>query len=153
MIKVGLFIGTVYGNAQLVAEEAELILTEYGYHVTLYEEGSLADWQEYITDTVLIITSTTGQGDLPANIEPLYLAIKEKGDYLSQLHYGVIGLGDSSYDNFCGAGRKFDELLQDQQAIKVGDRLEIDAIIDAEPELVAVAWLKQWVKQLADIPA
>ena len=41
MAQVGIFVGTVYGNALLVAEETENILKEQGHEVTLFEEGTL----------------------------------------------------------------------------------------------------------------
>ncbi|SQI44827.1 flavodoxin [Serratia plymuthica] len=57
---------------------------------------------------------------------------------------GLISLGDSSYDNFCGAGRAFDALLQEQGATRVGDVLEIDAMEQPEPEVVSCPWVEQW---------
>ncbi|MGL5237956.1 MAG: flavodoxin, partial [Plesiomonas shigelloides] len=43
MARVGIFVGTVYGNAQLVADEAERILRTAGHDANIYEEGSLED--------------------------------------------------------------------------------------------------------------
>ncbi len=63
MAKIGIFVGTVYGNALLVAEEAEPLLQQQGHEVTIFEDPTLADWQHYASDVALIITSTTGQGD------------------------------------------------------------------------------------------
>jgi len=47
---------------------------------------------------VLVVTSTTGQGDLPDSIVPLYEGIKDM--YQPHLRYGIIALGDSTYANF-----------------------------------------------------
>ena len=69
MAQIGIFVGTVYGNALLVAEEAETILQEQGHQVKVFEEGTLEAWQYYRQHYALVITSTTGQGDLPDNIE------------------------------------------------------------------------------------
>lgn len=144
MAKVGIFIGTVYGNALLVAEEAETILHQQGHEVKLFEEGTLEDWQYYRQHYALVITSTTGQGDLPDTIAPLFHAIRDQVGYQPELHYGLIALGDSSYDNFCGGGHKFDALLQEQGATRVGDLLEIDAMEQPEPEVVSCPWVMQW---------
>ncbi|CAK8737666.1 hypothetical protein SODG_001389 [Sodalis praecaptivus] len=62
MAQIGIFVGTVYGNALLTAEEVESVLTEQGHQVTLFEDGSLEQWQAYAERVILIITSTTGQG-------------------------------------------------------------------------------------------
>ncbi len=91
-----------------------------------------------------MITSTTGQGDLPDSIAPLFHAIRDQVGYQPELRYGLIALGDSSYDHFCGAGRTFDALLQEQGATRVGEVLEIDAMEQPEPEVAACPWVEQW---------
>ncbi|HBE9080635.1 MULTISPECIES: flavodoxin [Serratia] len=144
MAQVGIFVGTVYGNSLLVAEEAENILQQQGHEVKVFEEGTLAEWQFYRQHYALVVTSTTGQGDLPDSIAPLFQAIRDQVGYQPELRYGLIALGDSSYDNFCGAGRTFDALLQEQGATRVGEVLEIDAIEQPEPEVVSCPWVEQW---------
>ncbi|WP_411706175.1 flavodoxin [Edaphovirga cremea] len=144
MAQVGIFVGTVYGNALLVAEEAENILKEQGHDVKLFEEGTLEEWQYYRQHYALVITSTTGQGNLPDSIAPLYEVIRDTVGYQPELRYGLIALGDSSYDNFCGAGRSFDALLQEQGAIRIGEMLEIDAIEQPEAEVVSSPWVEHW---------
>ncbi|MGK3144224.1 flavodoxin [Pantoea sp. C2G6] len=144
MAKIGIFVGTVYGNALLVAEEAEPILQQQGHSVTLFEDPTLADWQAYANDVALIITSTTGQGDFPDTISGLYHAIKDQLGYQPTLRYGVIALGDSSYDHFCGAGKTFDALLQEQGAQRAGGLLLVDASENPEPEVVTSPWVEAW---------
>lgn len=149
MAQVGIFVGTVYGNALLVAEEAESILSGQGHQVKVFDDGTLAEWQPYRQHYVLVVTSTTGQGDLPDSIAPLYEALCEQVGYQPELRYGLIVLGDSSYDNFCGGGHKFDALLQEQGATRVGELLEIDAIENPEPEGISNAWVEQWGRLLS----
>jgi len=148
MAQVGIFVGTVYGNALLVAEEAENILKEQGHDVKIFEEGNLESWQQYNQHNILIVTSSTGQGDFPGNIEPLFFAVRDQLGHQPELRYGLIALGDSSYDQYCGAGRIFDALLQEQGATRIGDVLEIDAIEQPEPEVESCPWVEQWGKLL-----
>jgi sulfite reductase alpha subunit-like flavoprotein len=61
----------------------------------------------------------------------------------------MIALGDSSYDFFCGGGHKMDNLLQEQGAKRIGEMLEIDAIEQPEPEIVAMPWVEKWATQLS----
>lgn len=146
MAKIGIFVGTVYGNALAVAEEAQRIFIEHQHQANIYEEGTLADWEKY--SRVLVITSSTGQGDLPDTIAPLFHELRDNVGYQPDLHYGLIALGDSSYDYFCGAGMQFDELLQEHQAKRIGEILKIDGMEVAEPEIFAIDWLEDWVKKL-----
>ena len=146
MAEIGIFVGTMYGNALLVAEEAEAILTAQGHKATVFEDPELSDWQAYQDKYVLVVTSTTGQGDLPYSIVPLYEGIKDM--YQPHLRYGMIALGDSTYANFCGGGVQFDALLQEQGGTRVGDMLMIDASEDPEPESVSNPWVTQWATLL-----
>lgn len=144
MAEVGIFVGTMYGNALLVAEEAEAILKGQGHKATVYEAPVLSDWEKYQDKYVLVVTSTTGQGDLPDSIVPLFQAIKDKLGHQPDTRYGIIALGDSSYANFCGGGKQFDALLQEQSAQRIGEMLLIDAGEHPEPESVSNSWVEQW---------
>lgn len=148
MADVGIFVGTVYGNALFIAEEAVTVLQQHGHKVELFEAPELENWQKYSDKVVLIVTSTTGQGDFPDGIAPLYYDIQQHLGYQPQLRYGVIALGDSSYDYFCRAGKQFDELLHEQKAVRIGNLLTIDAMETPEPEKLALPWIKQWGEQI-----
>lgn len=149
MAEVGIFVGTMYGNSLLVAEEAEAILKKYGHKATVFEDPELSDWQSCRSHYVLIVTSTTGQGDLPDSIVPLFQAIKDRVGYQPELRYGLIALGDSNYDHFCGGGKQFDALLQEQGATRIGSVLAIDANDHPEPEAVSNPWVEEWAALLS----
>ena len=142
MAEVGIFVGTMYGNSLLVAEEAETILTGLGHQAKVFEDPMVADWESYTGKYVLVVTSTTGQGDLPDSIVPLFNDLQDM--YQPHLRYGIIALGDSSYANFCGGGKRFDALLQEQSAQRIGDMLMIDASEHPEPEGESNPWVEQW---------
>ncbi|HED1544260.1 TPA: flavodoxin [Kluyvera cryocrescens] len=146
MAEVGIFVGTMYGNSLLVAEEAETILTGLGHQAQVFEDPMVADWESYTGKYVLVVTSTTGQGDLPDSIVPLFNDLQDM--YQPHLRYGIIALGDSTYANFCGGGKRFDALLQEQSAQRVGEMLMIDASEDPEPESVSNPWVEQWATLL-----
>lgn len=146
MAEVGIFVGTMYGNSLLVAEEAETILTGLGHQAKVFEDPLVADWESYTGKYILVVTSTTGQGDLPDSIVPLFNDLQDM--YQPHLRYGVIALGDRTYANFCGGGKRFDALLQEQGAQRIGEMLMIDATEDPEPESVSNPWVEQWATLL-----
>jgi len=149
MAEVGIFVGTMYGNALLVAEEAQAILSERGHQARVFEDPTLADWEGYRQKIALVVTSTTGQGELPSSIVPLYEDIHARIGHQPELRYGVIGLGDSSYTHFNGGAKKFDALLQEQGATRLGEPLFIDAADHPEPETVANPWVERWAALLS----
>ena len=138
MAEIGIFVGTMYGNSLLVAEEAEAILTAQGHKATVFEDPELSDWLPYQDKYVLVVTSTTGQGDLPDSIVPLFQGIKDSLGFQPNLRYGVIALGDSSY-----------ALLQEQSAQRVGEMLLIDASENPEPETESNPWVEHWGTMLS----
>lgn len=85
MAQVGIFVGTVYGNSLLVAEEAESILKEQGHEVKVFDEGTLEAWQYYRQHYALVVTSTTGQGDFPDSIASLFIAVRDQVGFQPEL--------------------------------------------------------------------
>ncbi|NHI00306.1 flavodoxin [Oceanimonas sp. MB9] len=146
MATVDIIIGTVYGSAVLVAETLEEELVKAGHGVTLHEDAELADLDP--SHFWLFVTSTTGQGDIPPNLVPLFETLREACPPIPAVRYALVALGDSSYEDFCGAGKKLDEQLQELQAQAVTDRLLVDATETLEPEVPALDWLKGWMDRI-----
>ncbi len=67
MATVNIIVGSVYGNAESVAESVQTFLSSEGIEAEVFTDADASD----ITDAsgVLVITSTTGQGDIPPNLE------------------------------------------------------------------------------------
>ncbi|KKO47360.1 flavodoxin [Arsukibacterium ikkense] len=143
MAKIALIVGSVYGGAQYVAEQAQPLLASFGHQVQLFEEAGLDEVLAYDAKCWLVITSTTGQGDIPDNLLPFYLALKNRFPLLTGKQFAVIALGDSSYDTFCGAGEQLHELLLEIQGTELAPMLRIDAGETLEPETIALPWLTQ----------
>ena len=139
MATLKIIAGTVYGNAQHVAEQVEENLAEQGVDCLLESDPSVADFTD--ADALLIITSTTGQGDVPPNLEFVFSDLKDESPMLTGKPFAVAALGDSSYgDSYCGAGKQFHALLTELQGNAVADMLEVDAIETLEPEKDVVEW-------------
>lgn len=147
MKHVDLVFGTVYGSAQFVAETLADELTALGYQPRLWQAHELSAFTPE-AGLLIVVSSTTGSGDLPDDILPWYFRLKSQAPYLPSLNYSVIGLGDSSYTDFCGAGEKLNELFAELGARAVLPLLRIDAMETMEPETEAKTWLSQWHQQV-----
>ena len=79
---------------------------------------------------VMIICSTTGDGDVPMTGEDFWDELEEALIDLSDVEYSVCALGDSSFPHFCGAGKKIDERLHELGAVRVSERKELDRLTD-----------------------
>ncbi len=75
---------------------------------------------------VLFIASTYGEGDAPDTGARFAGETMGASPDLSQLHYAVLALGDSSYANFCGFGRALDGWLAARGATPLFDRIDVD---------------------------
>lgn len=144
MASLRILVGSVYGGALLTARAIRTALESDGHQVTLLESPRLGDILDN-NDALLVCTSTTGQGELPPNLLPFWLELREQLPSLAGRPFGIIVLGDSSYgDTFCGAGNLMEEALLEAGARKLGDTLRIDAMETTEPEAEAVPWARDW---------
>lgn len=142
MTDLAIFVGSVYGAAQHVAEQVEECLSEDEVDCELFTQADVADFVD--AKAILVITSTTGQGDIPPDLEIAFLELKEAAPQLNYKPFAVAGLGDSSYgESFCGAGRQFFELLSELQGNPVADLLEVDAMETLEPAEDVLAWVDE----------
>lgn len=145
---IAILVGTEYGNASEVARVCAERLRKLGARVRVTEHASLYDLTQDPQEVLLICTSTTGSGDLPGNLMTLYDQLQDQPPRLAGRRYGIIGLGDSSYDHYNNAARRIDGLLSSYGAVRVGDPCLIDALLHRVPEPPAEKWLNKWLKLL-----
>ncbi len=144
MASILIIVGTESGNAQMVADALQPVLASAGHAVDVTDKAATAaDLQAH--DVLLAVCATHGSGDIPTNILPLVEALDRDKPDLSGHRYGVIALGDMTYqDTFCGGGKKVDQALERRGARRVGDRLEIDASEQPLPDEEALTWIEGW---------
>ena len=142
MSKISIFVGSVYGNAQHVAEDVNTMFIAQGLESEVFTDPSLNDFKQ--ATSLLFISSTTGQGDIPPNLEFFVEDLRDQFPLMEQKPFAVAGLGDSSYgETYCGAGRQIFELLTELQGKPITELLEIDACETLEPEVEVVAWAEK----------
>jgi MioC protein len=149
-MKVALFSGSVYGAAEDVARHAVKQLEAAGHACYYNARGDLASLLACEPEAVLGIISTTGMGELPDALVPLYSDLRDQlPAALRGLPGGVIGLGDASYsDSFCGGGELIAELFDELGIRQVQPMLRLDASESVTPETDADPWLRAFAERL-----
>ena len=148
MSVIYLAVGSVTGTATGVALAVQAQLESLGHQVVFDRTPSVAALNASQANAVLICTSTTGRGDLPHNIREFYSELEDQFPLQNGRPFGVISLGDSSYDDtFCGAGQLFEERFLELQGSQPVPRVTIDATETVTPDDDALFWLTEWIEK------
>ena len=147
-VDITILVGTMTGTAEMVAQEVEQALESAGHQASIQVMDNLDASVFQGGGTFLICTSTYGNGDVPDNAQALYGSLETERPNLSNVTFGVIALGDTTYkDTYCQGGKRFDKLLGELGARRAGEMLMHDASSGTLPEELAAQWIVPWVEQ------
>ena len=149
MAKIQILVGSVNGTALQTAMAVAHVLNHQGHQVRVNDEPRPQDVTQGQDEALLVCCSTTGEGELPANIYPLFLALDDRAVNLEGRHYGVIALGDSGYPHFAQGGYMMENALYMSGAKRVGEICALDAKKVLNHSLAAAQWANEWVIELA----
>lgn len=143
---VAVLSGSVYGTADLVADEAADRCREAGLGVSRIKPASVDGLLEANPDAILVCVSTTGMGELPDPFMPFFIGLQDRFPLFTGKPFAVVALGDSAYgDTFCQGGEQLRELLLELQAHEALPMLRLDASETVSPELDATPWFDQFI--------
>jgi sulfite reductase (NADPH) flavoprotein alpha-component len=125
--KLTIIFASQTGNAKGVAEALEHQAKAQGIKVELFDASDYKGKNLAKETHVIIVASTNGEGEAPDNAIELHEFLQsKKAPKLPNLKFGVVALGDSSYEFFCQTGKDFDEYLTKLGATSFIDRIDCD---------------------------
>lgn len=135
---LGFFYASQTGNAENLARDAAALAERLGLKVQLsaLDEVDIHDLNSL--EKAVFFVSTYGEGDMPDNGQLFWeTASASEAPRLDGLHFAVLALGNSTYRDFCRAGKQLDLCLERLGATRLLARLDCD--VDYEEP--ASAWI------------
>ena len=130
--------GTETGNSAALATTLTDQARARGLNVTMHDMATYKYRQLKSEQDLVVIASTYGEGDPPQSATSFFEFIEgHKAPKLPDLRFAVLGLGDSTYDFYCEAGKRLDRRLEELGAQRLKPRVDCDVDYD-EP---AAAWI------------
>ncbi|MCS3432447.1 bifunctional nitrate reductase/sulfite reductase flavoprotein subunit alpha [Klebsiella sp. BIGb0407] len=117
------------GNVEAYASECVTQLESDGWEVNVQSMDNCRPEELPPHSPLLLLTSTFGDGDPPDNGLSFWQTLtSDTANSLNANPFSVLAFGDSSYDQFCGFGRKLDARMEALGAPRLVPR------VDCEPE-------------------
>lgn len=124
--------GSQTGTAESLAKRTAKEANKRGFAATTFDMAQYDIKQLIQEKSVLILTSTYGDGEPPDNAKALWEGIgSEDAPRANRVRYAVLSLGDTHYEKFCQCGKDFDLRLEKMGARRVLPRVDCDLDYEA----------------------
>jgi len=142
--------GSQEGNAQSIATRIHNEALDRGYISRLDVLNNFKKVDFFKAKYVIIVCSTTGDGDPPDNARKFYVEIRKAKDTPCKgMKYCVLGLGDSNYNRFAFPGKQIDKRLSELGAERFYSRGDADDAVGLEQ--VVEPWIEGLWKKLEEV--
>ncbi|CAF0711129.1 unnamed protein product [Brachionus calyciflorus] len=118
--KICIIYATQTGQSKTIAETINDEAITNGFEPKLYNIDQFGkDFKlNEITDPLIFVCSTTGDGETPESARKCFSTLKRldtetNTNYLNNLNYALLGLGDTNYTQFCNGPKLFHKRFQE----------------------------------------
>jgi sulfite reductase (NADPH) flavoprotein alpha-component len=119
--------GSQTGNCETLAKRIAKEAGKRGFAPTSHDLAKYPTAQLASEKTLLIVTSTYGDGEPPDNAKAFWDFLKsDAAPKLGNLRFSLCALGDSNYPKFCQFGKDVDARLEALDATRVHPRTDCD---------------------------
>lgn len=136
--------GSQTGQAKRIATQLSARAEAAGLAVRLLRADGYAQRDLARETHLVVVISTQGDAEPPDDARGLVdFILGKRAPKLAGLRYAVLGLGDSSYPQFCAIGRQLDQRFAELGASRLAPLGEADVDVDA----VAAPWAERTLEQ------
>lgn len=123
--------GTESGNSESLADLTVKAANTIGFKAKAVNMADIKVAKLRDIENLLVIVSTWGEGDPPETATDFYQDLMaENAPKLVNTRFSVLGLGDTSYEEFCKMGKDFDARLEALGARRIYERVDCDVDYD-----------------------
>lgn len=138
---ISFLFGTQTGNAENLAQDTARLAAKNSFETEFLSLDDVTMEKLQGMKNAVFIVSTYGEGEMPDNAQLFWDSLaSEAAPKLNNMKFGVLALGDTSYEQFCNAGKLLDFRLEQLGATRLIDRVDCDVDFEIPS--------KKWVRSL-----
>lgn len=137
-LKVKVCYGSENGYAESIAKLLFNKISTIDKSISKINDLKIEEYQSH--DIFIFILSTGKNGNFPKNSNEIIYKIR-KIDNFENINYILLGIGDSSYNNYCTPSKALDKMLIKNKCNKIIDTVFLDDAYDHNEDL------KLWIEK------
>ena len=146
--------GSETGNGESIAKFLMEDINNFHVNgkVTLSTLNDSIDINYIDVKCIIIICSTTGNGEFPENASSWWRYYKNRiieKNVFANINFILFGLGDTNYSYFCNSIKKIDKRIMELAGTKVMNTTYIDDAVDSED--VISEWISNVIAKLQQL--
>ncbi len=146
-VPIFILYGSESGNAENLAAKAGKLAKARGFKPVVKDMLATKPEDLVSVKNLMVVVSTWGEGDPPERAVEFFKQIKADSAPKQSANFAVLALGDTSYVNFCQAGKDIDTRFDKLGGKRIFDRTDCD--VDFEKP--AMEWIDKALNKFLEV--